>query len=79
MQVLVKVHAALQSQLVDLLETLPTDHLGAWVVSGWDAVLKDQGSRERFHVLLQKWSAVTNNAMLKGAASAVGKTLKGGR
>jgi len=67
--VLVKAHSSLQSNLLDFLDTLPDERLGAWVVRGWGEVIRNEESEKRFNQLLQKWSK-SKNSMLKTAATA---------
>lgn len=69
---LVKLHPVLQSDLLDFLEMLPKDKLGAWVLKGWDAVLIEQTSKDRFNKLIAIW-ATSSNSMLKAAAITVQK------
>jgi predicted KAP-like P-loop ATPase len=76
--VLVKAHPALQGNLVDFLEALPRDHLGPWACSGWEGVLKDAASAERFNHLLQQWGK-DGDATLKAVASSVLRTRLGAR
>jgi hypothetical protein len=76
--VLVKAHPDLQGNLVDFLEALPRDHLGPWVCSGWESVLKDGEQVQRFDRLLQVWGK-EGGAMLKVAASGVLRTRLGSR
>ena len=52
---------------------------GPWVVGGWQSVFKDTDALARLGRLLDGWSKVTNNQMLKLAAEAALKTPKGGR
>lgn len=75
--VLLKAHPSLQGSLIDFLETLPRKRLGPWVCSGWEGVLKNQESAQRFDVLLQLWSK-EGSAMLKVAANGVLRTRQGG-
>lgn len=74
--VLVKAHPTLQESLIDFLETLPRNRLGPWVCSGWESVLKDRESAQRFDRLLQAWSK-DGSQMLKVAASGVLRTRRG--
>lgn len=76
--VLVKAHPILQGNLVDFLETLPRYRLGPWVCSGWEGVLKDAVTTQRFDNLLQTWSK-EGGTMLKTAAMGVLRTRQGGR
>jgi hypothetical protein len=74
--VLVKSHAGLQGKLLDFLDALPTSRCGPWVVGGWHSVLQDADAVARFERLLEAWSKVVNNQMLKAAAEATIKTVK---
>lgn len=74
--VLVKAQPTLQNSLVDFLESLPRNRLGPWVCSGWEGVLKDGDSSQRFDRLLQAWSK-EGSVMLKTAASGVLRTRQG--
>lgn len=76
--VLVKAHPTLQGNLVDFLESLPRYRLGPWVCSGWEGVIKDAVTTQRFDNLLQTWSK-EGNTMLKAAAMGVLRTRQGGR
>lgn len=79
MVVLVKAQPSLQGRLVDFLQALPVDRCGPWVLAGWHGVFKDSDTQARLDRLIEGWSKVTNNPMLKAAAEAVIKTSKGGR
>jgi hypothetical protein len=79
MIVLVRAHPTLQNRLIDFLHALPGDRLGPWVLAGWHGVIKDSESVARFDRLVEGWSKVTNNSMLKLAADAALKTPKGTR
>jgi hypothetical protein len=65
--VLVRAHPALQNSLVDLLEAIPPDRCGTWVVSGWEGVITESAAVLRFEHLLQRWSTASN-PVLKAAA-----------
>ncbi len=67
--VLVKVHPALESQLLDFLDALPCERLGTWVLSGWSDAIRSQSGIARFDRLLEKWKAHTENRVLSMAAS----------
>lgn len=71
--VLVKAQSALQAQLLDFLEGLPTNRLGPWVCSGWEGVIKDVDQSRRYDQLLETWK-MDGTAMLKATASGVLKT-----
>lgn len=77
--VLVSAHSGLQANLLDFLESLPTDKIGAWVVGGWGSVVKDVAITQRLDQLLQGWANVNNNQMLKVAAATTLKARKGSR
>jgi hypothetical protein len=76
--VLVRAHPSLQPNLLDLLEALPTDRLGAWVVSGWDSAIRDPDAIARFNRLVDGW-ANSGPQVLKVAASASARTRSGRR
>ena len=71
--VLAKAHPSLQRNLVDFLDALPCDRLGPWVCSGWEGVLKETESAQRFDHLLEVW-AKEGGRMLKATASGVLRT-----
>lgn len=77
--VLVKSHPELQDNLVDFLEGLPADKLGPWAVAGWDAVVSSVGPAARLTKLLDGWSKISNNALLRVAASGAKQLPKGNR
>jgi hypothetical protein len=77
--VLVKAQPGLQSKLLDFLASLPSGRCGPWVVGGWQSALKDADALGRMDSLMEGWSKVTNNPMLKAAAEGVLRTRKGGR
>lgn len=79
MVVLVKAQPTLQSRLLDFLNSLPSSRCGPWVVGGWQSAFKDADELARLDRLLDGWSKVTNNQMLKLAAEAAIKTPKAGR
>ncbi len=79
MVVLVKAQPTLQGRLLDFLNALPSSRCGPWVVGGWQSVFKDTDALARLDRLLDGWSKVTSNQMLKLAAEAALKTPKGGR
>lgn len=70
---LTRTHSALQSMLMDFLESLPEDKTGAWAVSGWDGVIKDPGEVKRLEKLLNEWSK-TGQPVLRAAATAASRT-----
>ncbi|MBI5847228.1 MAG: NTPase KAP [Nitrospirae bacterium] len=79
MVVLLKAHPSLQSRLLDFLHAIPSSKCGPWIVGGWQGVIKESDALSRFDHLLDGWSKVTNNSMLKHAAQAAIKTPKGTR
>lgn len=79
MVVLVRAQSSLQGSLIDFLHALPSSRCGPWVLGGWQSALKDADALARMGRLLDGWSKVTDNQMLKVAAEAAIKTSKGGR
>ncbi len=78
MTVLVRAHDFLQSNLLDMLESLPADRCGPWVASGWAGVIRDGEFVARLDGLLVGW-AENGSSTLKAAAGAATRTGKGGR
>jgi predicted KAP-like P-loop ATPase len=76
--VLVRAHAELQPNLLDLLEALPADRCGPWCASGWEGVIKEADSQARLEKLLTRWST-SSSASLKATAGVALRTRKGGR
>ncbi|MGA2987733.1 MAG: Qat anti-phage system ATPase QatA [Terriglobia bacterium] len=75
--VLVKAHSILQGNLLDFLESLPSDRTGAWACSGWEGSIKDADMVRRFEQLLDVWSR--NGAdFLRVAAGVALRTRKSG-
>jgi hypothetical protein len=70
MAVLVKAHPALQSNLLDFLEGLPSDRCGAWPVSGWQGVIIETPAVARLTELIEKWGGSDKKSALKTAAIA---------
>ena len=75
---IVRAHPALQGNLLDFLEMLPSAKLGAWVCGGWEGVVTDPNSTKRLEQLLQAW-ARSGSAALKATAQAVLRTRPGTR
>lgn len=75
--VLVKAHPVLQGSLIDFLETLPRNRLGAWPCSGWEGVIKDDHAVQRLERLLESWSK-DGGQFLKATASATLRMRKQG-
>ncbi len=78
LEVLVKAHPTLQSNLLDLLEALPLARLGPWACKGWESALKDAEHAQRFNHLLRDWEK-DGGPMLKAAAGGVLRTRQGAR
>jgi hypothetical protein len=73
MAVLVRAQPTLQGSLLDFLEGLPRQRLGAWACSGWEGVIKDPEQNRRYDQLLEAWK--TEGApVLKGVAGAALRT-----
>ena len=77
MTVLVKAHDFLQTNLLDLLESLPSARCGTWVASGWDRVIRGSEFVARLDALLATWSE-EGSTTLRVAALAAARTRKGG-
>ena len=75
LRVLVGTQPSLQSSLLDFLEALPREQLGAWVCSGWQNAIKDTAANQRFETLLKAWTK-DGHRILKSAASSVLRTLR---
>jgi len=71
--VLVRAQPALQAQLLDFLEGLPSPRLGAWACAGWEGVIKDPEQNRRYDNLLEVWKT-DGGAVLKATASGVLRT-----
>jgi hypothetical protein len=67
---LVRVHPTLQANLLDFLETLPSDRCGPWAVTGWQGAITDASAKTRLTALIEGWAASTANPALKVAATA---------
>lgn len=78
MTVLVRAHGILQTNLLDMLESLPADRCGPWAASGWTGVIKDSEFVTRLDGLLAKW-AENGTSTLKAAANTATRTSKRGR
>jgi hypothetical protein len=68
---LAKVHPPCQRRLIEMLEDLPLDGLGPWVVRGWGDVFTDGGARARLQALIAKWAAQEESPTLRAAATQV--------
>jgi predicted KAP-like P-loop ATPase len=75
--VLVKAQPLLQNSLLDFLESLPQNKVGAWVCAGWESVIKDADAVKRFDQLLETWSQ-SGNGFLKASAANILRTRKQG-
>lgn len=73
--VLVRAQPHLQTALLDMIDLFP-DSSGAWVVTGWQEALVDDGAKKRFAGILDKWSKLSNNPPLKTAAGGALRTGK---
>ena len=78
MIVLVKAHPSLQTRLVDFLEGLSTERLGAWAIGGWGGAIRDADAKIRLDTLISTWAASGKNPVLKAAASATRRVGRGG-
>lgn len=79
MSVLVRAQPMLQPQLLDFLESLPTQRIGAWACAGWGSLIKDREQTQRYDKLLDLWKT-SGSPMLRATADAALKTRQqGGR
>lgn len=79
MAVLVRAQPSLQTNLLDFLEALPANRLGAWVCGGWSSVLKDATAVKRFDQLLEVWNKNGTSMLKLTAASTLRTRTQGGR
>ena len=77
--VLVRAHPALQPSLVDFLESLPAERLGAWAVGGWSGVIRDSEAAARFGQLMDSWAAQEKNTALSATVAAARRVTDGRR
>lgn len=77
--VLVRAQPSLQTNLLDFLEALPANRLGAWVCSGWTSALKDAAAVKRFDQLLEAWSKNGSSILKLTAANTLRTRTQGGR
>lgn len=70
MVVLVETQPQLESKLLDLLESLPADKLGAWAAGGWDACIINPENKKRLATLMQTWEE-SGSAGLKAVITAM--------
>lgn len=75
--VLVRAQPALQGNLLDFLEGLPRQRLGAWACSGWEGVIKDPEQNQRYDQLLEAWKT-EGTSLLRSVATAALRTRKQG-
>ncbi|MVM32443.1 NTPase KAP [Spirosoma sp. HMF4905] len=62
----IKSHPELQDKLIELLESLPAQKLGPWVIKGWDGVVSGEAAR-RFDKLVSTWAS-SGSPFLKAAS-----------
>jgi len=70
MAALVKAHPALQPNLLDFLQGLPSDRCGAWPVTGWQGVIIETSCAARLAELVERWANAEKKSALKAAAVA---------
>jgi len=68
LKLLSKNNTALETKLVDFLDTLPTSTLGPWCIGGWDTTIKETGNKARLATLVQGWAEVNDNRVLSSVA-----------
>jgi hypothetical protein len=72
LSVLAKVHPPCQRRLIEMLEDLPLDGLGPWVVRGWSGVITDGGAQARLRALIDKWAGQDQSPSLSTVAKQCG-------
>ena len=75
---LCSVRLELREALITLLDRLPTETIGAWVVTGWGAAVSGPQA-SKFKELLKKWSEQSANDPLSKVATLELSTSKGGK
>ncbi|MBV9825357.1 MAG: NTPase KAP [Alphaproteobacteria bacterium] len=71
LSLLAKVHQPGQRRLVEMLEDLPLDGLGPWVVAGWSDVITDGAAQARFSALLDRWATQEQSPALSTVAKQI--------
>jgi hypothetical protein len=79
LEVLVRAQPSLQTNLLDLLESLPSSRLGGWVCAGWNNALKDPAAVNRLNQLLEVWSNGGSPILKTTAANVLRTRPQGGR
>ncbi|HVT12604.1 MAG TPA: Qat anti-phage system ATPase QatA [Fimbriimonadaceae bacterium] len=74
---LVRAQSFLEKALLEFLEGLPTEEIGAWVVVGWSTL--GPSAATRLAALLQGWSTHPTNKVLATTATQTLKTIRGDR
>jgi len=77
MIVLARAFPALQNNLLDLLEELPPEQLGVWVLKGWERAIKEVQSHPRFRALVEEWAESGSMVLRAGAKNALRVQPKG--
>lgn len=76
LNILVKAHPELQSNLLDFLDALPLEKCGTWITTGWETILIDQVHKHRFSDILEKWSKSEKNRTVALVSKTVLKSKK---
>jgi hypothetical protein len=71
LSVLAKVHPPCQRRLIEMLEDLPFDGLGPWVVRGWSDVITDGGAQARLRAQIDRWAGQDQSPSLSTVAKQV--------
>jgi len=79
LKLLSKNNTALETKLVDFLDTLPTSTLGPWCIGGWDTTIKETGNKARLATLVQGWAEVNDNRVLSSVGRQAGNLPKKGK
>jgi hypothetical protein len=79
MEVLVRAQPQLQNNLLDFLESLPADRLGAWACTGWNNAIKEPSSVERYRKMQEVWTTAGSKELRVIAAARLQIRPEGGR
>ena len=72
---LAKVHAALQTKLLNVIRQIPTAKLGTWATTGFEAVFSEPLKSE-YLALRKAWETQDTNKQLQAAAKATTRSKK---
>ncbi len=70
---LVMAHPHLEEKLLDLLEGLPAERLGAWAGGGWEGCVRDPESKQRLQALFTRWASSGSSTLQAAVTIQSGK------